>query len=235
MKLLVIDPVVNKNFDEITAKHLKIKVSASTELKIVSINKGPISIETYFDEMLAAPDILRIIKENKEKYDGFFINCFADPGIPAARELTSKPVLGAGEGSFMVTAMLGVPFSVVSTGDNAKNKIGLRLHAYGLDRFRSAVGIKETVLNLNKNLDYTVNLIVEYSKKEIEKYDSEAILLGCTGMAPAAKMISEKLGFPVVEPSSAGIKALELLVKLGLSHNTRGIYCKAQPNKIIGY
>jgi len=235
MKLLVIDPIVNKDFDEMTAKHLKSKVSAGTEVEIVSINKGPVSVETYFDEMFAAPDVLRILKENEEKYDGFFINCFADVGVPAARELTSKPVLGAGEGSFMVTAMLGVPFSVVSIGDNARNKISLRLHAYGLDRFRSAVGIKETVLDLCKNLDDTVNMIVEYSRKEIEKYGSEAILLGCTGMAPAAKLVSEKLGFPVVEPGSAGIKALELLVGLGLSHSLGGIYCKAQPDKIIGY
>jgi allantoin racemase len=131
-----------------------------------------------------------------------------------------------------MTALLGVPFSVVSIGKNARNKIGARLGAYGLANFRSAVGIDLGVLDLDKNVEGTAEVIVQCAKQEMKQYGSEAILLGCTGMAQAARPVAEKLNAPVVEPSSAAIKALECLVSLGLRHHVGGLFSKADASKI---
>lgn len=235
MKILVINPLVNEKFNEEMKVYFKDKILTETLIDIVSIEKGPDSVETFHDEIFAAPDVLRIINENKNIYDGFFINCFADVGVNAVRELTDKPVLGAGEASFMIAGLLGVPFSVVSIGKNARNKIGSRLNAYGLERFKSAVGIDETVLGLSRNLNETADLIIKYAEIEIKKYGSEAILLGCTGMAQASEIVSKKFYYPIIEPSAAGIKALELLINLNLKHPIGGFYEKADSNKITGY
>lgn len=224
MKLLVINPIVNTEFDILINSELQEVKAIGTEIDVISIKNGPKSISNYSDEVFAAPDIINLIIKNKDNYDGFLINCFADPGVDGAREIVDKPIIGAGEAAFFVAAMLGVPFSIITVGDNAKNKMGLRFRSIGLNRFMSATGIKEEILKIDENLHTTADLIIEESKKVMKQYGSEVILLGCTGMIKVAKLISEKSDISIIEPSTTSVKALEMLVSLNISHPIGGRY-----------
>ena len=56
---------------------------------------GPASIESHYDEAVAVPGVLRAIERGeREGVDGYVIACFGDPGLDAARELATGPVLG---------------------------------------------------------------------------------------------------------------------------------------------
>lgn len=71
-------------------------LESDTEVQTYQITSGPPSIECEYDEALAAPDVLRLVKQGEE--DGFqaiFINCFGDPAVKAAREFVDIPVLAA--------------------------------------------------------------------------------------------------------------------------------------------
>ncbi|MEM3433544.1 MAG: hypothetical protein QXP27_05165, partial [Candidatus Methanomethyliaceae archaeon] len=44
-------------------------VNPGTELELVSIPRGPKSIETFYDVALAGPEILRVIQKNDQDVD----------------------------------------------------------------------------------------------------------------------------------------------------------------------
>ena len=99
MKLLDIVPVtapglISKEMEDYINKYL----SKETQMDIVQIKQGTLSIECEYDEAMCAPDIIaHCIEAEKAGYDGVFINCFGDPGVRSARECVNIPVFGGFE------------------------------------------------------------------------------------------------------------------------------------------
>lgn len=153
--------------------------------------------------------------------------------VDAAREITDKPVLGAGEAAFWLAAAAGVPFSIITIGDNARNKMAYRFRELGCSRFVSGIGIPEGVLELNISPERTAEHIIEAANKERERYGAELIVLGCTGMIEVAKLVAKSLPCPIIEPTSAGIKMLETFVSLGISHPRGGKYMIKPSQSVI--
>lgn len=102
-------------------------------------------------------------------------------------------------------------------------------------RLASALGVDIPVLELEKNLERTVDGIVEAAREAIERDGAEVIILGCTGMATLADRVRERLSVPIVEPAATTFKMAELLVKLGLRHHRGGTYLVPTLDKIVGY
>lgn len=224
MRLLIVTPIVSDTFSEMTAAALKRQHSFQAELTFRSLERGPSAIEGFLDEVLAGPEVLSLIAREEQNYDGFFINCCGDVAVDAIREITDKPVLGAGEASFFLAAMAGVPFSMITIGDNARNKMTYRYRELGCSRFVSAVGIPEGVLALNTVPEDTAAHILEAAEKEAREHGAELIVLGCTGMIEVAELVAQRLPYPLIEPTAAGIKLLETFVQLGISHHRGGKY-----------
>ncbi|EOM77557.1 hydantoin racemase [Rhodococcus rhodnii LMG 5362] len=77
---------------------------------------GPESIESHYDEALAVPGLLaEIARGEAAGVGGYVVACFGDPGLQAARELASGPVVGIAEAAMHTASMLGRGFSVVTT------------------------------------------------------------------------------------------------------------------------
>jgi Asp/Glu/hydantoin racemase len=68
MRIYVIVPILkNELLEEITYKELESCKRKDTEITVVSLEKGPASIESAYDEEIAAPWILEKVKEAEEK------------------------------------------------------------------------------------------------------------------------------------------------------------------------
>ena len=96
MKIKIINPNTTQSMTD-SVENLARRVARSdTQVWAVSPASGPDSIECYVDEHLAVPGVLKeVIRGDREEgADAFIIACFGDPGLQAAREVTSKPVLG---------------------------------------------------------------------------------------------------------------------------------------------
>ena len=79
------------------------------------IETGPASIESELDEALAAPDtIAKVLDAARSGAAAVVIDCLGDPGLEAAREVVTIPVLGSGQTSMHVAAMLGYRFSILT-------------------------------------------------------------------------------------------------------------------------
>jgi allantoin racemase len=192
-KILFINPITTDSFNDMTKNYLEKIKSPDVEIEVVNIKDGPSSIETFYDEAFALPGILKTVNEYKTRCDAIVINCFADPAVNAAREITDIPVVGPAEASMMIALMLGHKFGVISTFRNTGPWVELQTRNMGIEqRLAGAVGIDIPVLELGSDLKKTARYLVDAARDLIESKGAEVIILGCTGMAPVARLVIRK-------------------------------------------
>ena len=236
MRILVISPVVSQALLKGDREYFQGLADPETEVQVASVQKGPASIETFHDAVYAGPEILRLVRERHETVDAIMVNCFADPAVDAAREITDRVVLGPAETSMSVALHLGARFSVISVLPNTPYWVGWQARKLGIEsRLASAIGVDIPVLEIGESAEATVNAIVEAAALAIKQDGAEVIVLGCTGMVSVAQAVRERLSVPLVKPAATTFKMAELLVKLGLRHHRGGLYLTASYDKIEGY
>jgi len=234
MKICAVIPILKKReFEEITYKELKSAARPDVEVTVVSIEKGPASIESMYEEEVAAPWILQKVKEAEEKgFDAVIIDCMGDPALEAAREIVSIPVVGPCESSMMVASMLGDKFSVVTILKRLIPLFWRKVKRYGLEsKVASVRSIEVPVLELEENREKVKAALMEESRKAIEEDGADVIILGCTGLIGMAEELKEGLGVPVVDPGITPLKVAEILVDLKLSQS-KVVYPKPPEKEI---
>lgn len=222
----VINPITTKEFEAGTRMEAKNYVSQDTDVIVVTVEKGPASIESRYDEMCAAPGVAEMLKKMEDKVDAFVINCFGDPGVESAREITRKPVVGAGSSSMNLACLLGDKFSIVTVLkrlESMSSEIAYRCGA--LSKLAGVRAVETPVLELEKDKEALVVNLVKESIDAIEKDGAHVIVLGCTGMAGLAGKVVEglkKQGYevPVIDPFATAVKYAAVLAQLRLSHST---------------
>jgi len=231
---LVINPVATDVWNEGDGAYLREVAREGTRLAVVNIDRGPLTIESYYDEAHAVPDVLRIVRENRDSYDGIMINCFADPGLQPARELCDIPVAGPAESAMVIASLLGHNFAVICTQKNVKPMVEMKAAYLGLrKKLASVEHIDLPVSELETDSEKTVEAI-ERAICEAEK-KAEVAVLGCTGMLSLYREVVRRAKIPVVEPAAAALKVLETLIDLKVSHSKQGLYLYPVLEKIKGY
>jgi len=225
LKIRVIIPIISDIFDEMVENEFRAHASEKTEIEVVHLDKGPASIESEFDESLAAPDILNKVIEAEERgFDGIIIDCFGDPAVKAAREIVDIPVVGAAEPSMLFACSLGQRFSVVTVLENVIPMIENIAKVLGVyEKLASVRSVNIPVLELHDR-DKLKSALYEEMLKAIKEDNAHVLILGCTGMMGVANDLHEMLkkdGYdvPVIDPAAASIKFLEALIGLGVKQS----------------
>ncbi|AGK62010.1 Hydantoin racemase [Archaeoglobus sulfaticallidus PM70-1] len=226
MRIRVIVPIIVDIFDEEVKKEFGSHSSSEVEeIEVVHLDKGTASIESEFDEALAAPDILnKVIEAEKKGFDGVIIDCFGDPAVKAAREVVDIPVVGAAEPSMLLACSLGQRFSVVTVLENVIPMIENIAKVLGVyEKLASVRSVNIPVLELHDK-DTLKNALFEEMLKAIKEDKAHVLILGCTGMMGVADDLHEMLAkegydVPVIDPAAASIRFLEVLIGLGLKQS----------------
>jgi len=217
-RILVLNPVRSESLNELSDEFFQAKASSGFEVKCESLAEGPASVESPSDEVVAAAAVARrVTRVTDREFHGIVINCFLDPGVDAARDLTRIPVVGAGESAIRIALTVGQRFSIVDVGPMkyVSRSPTRQVRALGVaDRFASIRGIGVPVLELNKRPDLTVKKIVREGKLAAIQDRADVIVLGCTGLAGLAERI--KLNLPIVNPALSALRTAEMLIVLGL-------------------
>ena len=226
MKIFVINP----NTSVAMTDHIRMELSRikrfDTELTVVCPDKGPETIESAYDEALAIPPTLDLVKKaNQEGYDAVILACFSDPGLEPAKEISRIPVIGIEESSLHMAAMLGAKFSVMTP---RKQRIASRrehVHMRGLEHFLASIrSLDLSVAETDADPEKTKMRVFEVAKKAVEEDGAEVIVLGCAGMAGYAPEIEKKLSIKIIDPSAVALKLAEAMVDLGLVHSKVGLF-----------
>lgn len=192
------------------------------------IEQGPASIECDLDEALAAPGVAaRAIDAEQAGADAIVIDCMGDPGMEAAREVVSIPVLGPCLTAMHAASMLAHKFSVVTVMNRLIPSFERRAAVYGLTTMASCRSVELPVLDLESERDQGVKRLTEESIAAIEQDGAHAIVFGCTGMLGWAQDIEQGLqdagypGVPVIDPIPLTLRTATALVGSGLTHSKR--------------
>ncbi len=226
MHIRVILPVITASWVESTKEGYAAVVRPSTEISVVPLDWGTASIECHRDEALVVPDIItKVVEAEADGVHGVIIDCMADPGLDAARELVDIPVVGPAQASMHLAATLAHRFSVLVISEGDIMAVEHQASRYGLSRrLASARPIHVPVLDLEEDPEATLEALVAAGEKAVREDGAHILIPGCTGLAGWAPRIQAALAdrgseVPVLDPPSVAVKQAETLVDLGLSHS----------------
>jgi allantoin racemase len=217
MKIHVINPNTSLAMTESIGAAARSVARAGTEIVSICPTFGPASIESYYDEYLCVPGILDEIRKGEaDKYDAHIIACYGDPGLSAAREVTTKPVIGIAEASLYVASILAARFSIVTVIPRIRTMLEEMVARYGFrDRIVSIRTTPLYVLDVEKDPARALRMLHAEARKAKDEDDAEAILLGCAGFAQFAQELEEDLNIPVLDGVVCAVKMAEAIVELG--------------------
>ena len=234
MRIFVINPNTSVSMTDHIRRELEKIKRPDTELTVVCSTRGPISIESAYDEALAQPPTLeRVRQANKEGYDAVILACFSDPALDAAKEISDIPVIGIEECTMHIAAMLGHKFSITTAFRNRVSTRELHVRLRGVESaYASTLVLNMSVLEMDAEPERTKSRILEVAREAVERDGTEVIILGCAGLAGYAEDVERELGIVVLDPTSVALKIAEAMVDLGLRHSKVGRFAKPPVKEI---
>ena len=236
MKLLLVNPNTTASMTEKAGEAARLVAASGTEIIAVNPEYGPVSIEGYYDEVFSIPGLLEEVRKGEDSgCQGTVIACFDDTGLDAARCLASGPVVGICEAAMHTASLLANGFSIVTTLKRSIPALEELAVKYGMSQQCHRVRAAEVpVLELENPDSEATKLIRVEIQKALDEDRSEAIVLGCAGMADLATELSKEFGVPVIDGVTAAVKLVESLVALGLQTSKRNGYAYPRTKQYLG-
>jgi allantoin racemase len=240
MNLLLINPNTSALMTAGIAAAAREVAAPGTRIVAVNPSFGPASIESHYDDVFGAAGVAEQVRLACTSPDGpapdaVVIACFGDPGLDAAREATSAPVLGIAEAAFHAASFLATGFSVVTTMTRTCVIAERLVQRYGFEHScRGIHGTDIPVLSLEHCGEDTVAQIEAAAREALARDRSGAIVLGCAGMASLCATLQQRLGVPVIDGVAVAVKFAEALAALGLRTSKLGDYASPLPKPWTG-
>jgi allantoin racemase len=213
MKICIINPNSDEKMTAAIQKTARDNAADEFEVVCFSTPGAPPFIETYADQLQAAPGMLHLLQENIKNCQAFVIACHCDPHLDAFKEISPVPVVGIGEASMKLATMLGHRFSVLSaTAQSVPNKEAL-IRKYHLEEQLASVRAPDGKTQLSDPED----LYLDLAKKAMAEDGAEVIVLGCAGFTGLDRNIGKKLGIPVLDPVICGLILASGFARHGLT------------------
>ena len=196
MKICLIIPIITKGFldKKEMRKRFEGYVRPDTEVDVYFVDYGPASIESRYDDVMAAPFVVKKAEwAEKNGYDAVAVSCMMDPGVKAAKEALDIPVVGPKEAATQLAPILGDNF--------------VTIYPRGI-----------TVLELKESPEKTYKVLLENGKKALDE-GAQVLILGCTGLTGLAKRLQNELKVPVLEGEGLALALAQLFVDVGLTQS----------------
>lgn len=233
-RIWVINPNTTRAMTSTIEACARAVAADGTEVVGVTSEFGPPSIESHYDEAMSVPGLLAAVQRGEAAgVDGYVIACFGDPGLDAARELATGPVIGIAEAAMQTASHLGRGFSIVTTLGRTIGRAEELAERYGMSRFcRGFHACEIPVLDLETD-PMATKLVTEACRGAIDQDGSDAVVLGCAGMTDMCRHIAEEIGVPVVDGVAAATLTVQSLVTMGLRTGKRGEFASPPPKEYV--
>jgi allantoin racemase len=193
---------------------------ADTELVARNPEKGPVTIEGWYDEHIAVRELIEEVlnAEQHESFDAYVVACFGDPGLYALREITDKPVVGIAEAALTLAGFVAARFSIVTIMPRIRLMLEELVHRVGVEHKIASIRTPNLcVLDFQRDFEGCKEVLIREARDTIEKDYAEAIILGCAGMAGFAEQVQQAVGVPVFDAVASAVKVAEALVDMKLN------------------
>jgi len=204
IKILVINPNATVSATEGILTAARAYANGEFEVDAVGNPDGPAFVDGPADRIAAAPGMEKILRANVDKYDAFVVACHCDPNADLLRSITDKPVIGIGGASIYGAAMLGLPFSVVTTSEGSYEEKLAQVKRMGLGDIALSVRYGFTVEGEENTM---ADRMLRGARVAVEEDGAKALVLAITGFPGLAEGIEEKLGVRVLDSLACAIFA----------------------------
>jgi allantoin racemase len=230
--------LINPNTDELHTRAMgnvaEAVLPAGCEVTAVNPERGPSSIESEADAVVAAAEVLALVR-SLPPHDAYLIACFGDPGLDAAREVTEAPVVGIGEAAYAAAALVSKRFGIVTTLPRSIPALEESLEACGMaSRCAGILPLHIPVAEQGSHHPDTTPAIVETGRRLVAEHGAEALILACGGMADVARAVEDELGVPVCDGVAFGAMLAYGLFRCGLRTGKTGAYAVPEPIPYTG-
>jgi len=243
MKILVIMPFGTGGYNQTVRDVLNRVRRNDTEIVVENLSRGPEFIRYAYFQSLMVPDIVdRIIRAEREGYNGVFVSCCFEPGVKEAREVVDIPVVGGSSPAVFMARQLGQRFGFITDTERA--------NVITYDLFKQCkldvecVGIKSIemkVEQIRRDPKTNQQRVIALAEKLVAD-GADVIINGCTIVAASfdKSRVPESLSeIPFIDSNVASLKTLEMLVDLhskdGLTVSRKSNYVKPQEKEAAVY
>jgi allantoin racemase len=218
MKILIINPNSDPEMTAAIERSARNFAAGDFEVDCLATPGAPRFIETYEDQLKAAPGMVRLLCGQHDRYNAFIVACHCDPNLDAMKEISRKPVVGIGEASMRIAAMLGHRFSILSATSHSIPGKGDLVRKYHLEGMLASIRTP----GLEDDSAGDQERYLQAARRAVQEDGAEVIVLGCAGMTGLDKAIQERLGIPALDGVVCALILAFGLVKYGVSTSRAG-------------
>ncbi len=233
-RLGLLNPNTDRRHTDAMAGVAHATLPAGCEVVAVTAARGPTSIESQADAAVAVGEVTAMVIGNPG-LDGYLIACFEDPGLDAARELCTAPVVGIGEAAFTAACLVAGRFAVITTLRRGIPALEDLIAHRGIGR--RCVGVLALDIPVaEQGADHpdTTAAIVAAARRAVDERSAEALILACGGMADVARAVQEAAGVPVCDGVGFGAMLAYGLWRAGIATSKTGTYAPPEPIPYTG-
>ena len=192
-----------------------LRLAGGPEIECLTLAEGPPGIETQAHVESVVQPLCRLVTRRSNAASAFVIACYSDPGLHAAREATTKPVLGIAECGLLTALTLGQRFGVLSILKKSIARHRRYVAQMGLTgRLAGDRAIDLGVVELGDE-PRTLGRMIEIGTRLRDEDGADVLVMGCAGMARYRDRLQDAVGVPVVEPTQAAVGMALARVRLG--------------------
>ena len=200
-RILVINPNSSQSCTAGIAESLRPFASPDRPpFEVVSLPGGPPAIATWRDWFSVAEPLARMVED--EPALAYVVACVSDPGIDLLRTVTERPVIGPFRAAVASALVRADRFGVIAFVDASKARQRKVLQAAGAEpRLAASIALNLPMDTLTDPTAARVALCD--TARALVAAGSEAVILGCAGMAGHRAAVEDACGVPVIEPCQA--------------------------------
>jgi allantoin racemase len=194
--------------------------SPDVEITEIDLPKAPVrAINTaYHTELVAILHVEEAIKAEQAGYDAVVMGCLDEPGVPAAKEALSIPVVGEAEAAMHFASLVGRRFSFVGGSPESRGVILDLVRKYGFEsKLASIRKIQAYPLDFASEKEGLPAAMLSEARRAVEEDGADAII-GYGGIE-GIRYLQEQLGVPVISPVQASVMMAESLVRLNITQS----------------
>ena len=172
-------------------------------IECVTLKEGPPGIESQADADGVIEPLCQYMRIREREADAFVIACYSDPGLHAAREAVSQPVLGIAECGMLTALIRGERFGVISILESSIPRHRRYIRTLGLEsRFAADLAIGLGIDELADD-EQVMQRMTGVGLRVRDAHGAEVVVMGCAGMTRFRSRLEDKLEIPVVDPTQA--------------------------------
>jgi Asp/Glu/hydantoin racemase len=235
MRLLLLNPNTSESLTALLSAAATPVCAQGTELVAITATKGIPYIATRADAVFGAAVTLEMLASHHADFDAAIIAAFGDPGLGAARELFSIPMVGMAEAGMLAACMLGRRFAIVSFATALEPWYRECVAWHGLEARCAAIRCLDSPFHAIGDVQREkANLLAELAEKSVREDGADVIILAGAPLAGLAGQLRDRIAVPLVDCMAAAVKQAEMLVALQPRKPLVGTYRRPHPKTSIG-